>query len=312
MKSHPVFQQKLGFNDPERVFQHLIATLTDTINDWSYFVNWSKVSENTKKASRLLNLMNSLVGHDNPAQELTDILTEYPDTAKLLPVLLAYRFKPAEKYRIKIIKEYKTKFEYDTYDFSAKGALPKADIERLVEFAERSGFLSQLANKNIKSLPDYFFGVEVGLDSNGRKNRGGTAMETMLEHFVADICARHGFEYIAQATAPKVKAKWGKMITVEKSSRKIDFAVNTPEKLYLIEANFYGGGGSKLKSTAGEYKTDFRRWTADGHQFIWVTDGAGWVGTQRPLQETFDDTDYILNLDMVVQGLLEGIITDLK
>lgn len=198
MKAHSVFQSKLGFSEPDQIFNYFISTLTDTINDWSYFVNWAKVTDNTKRASRLLNLMNSLVGHENPAQELKELLTEYPETARLLPVLLAYRFKPTEKFRLKIIKEYKTRFEYDTYDFSAKEPLDQVGIHKLVEFAERSGFLEQLANKSIKSLPDYFFGVEVGLDSNGRKNRGGTAMETMMEHFVSSICAKHGYEYIAQ------------------------------------------------------------------------------------------------------------------
>lgn len=115
-----------------------------------------------------------------------------------------------------------------------------------------------------------------------------------------------------QATAIKIKKQWNKEITVEKASRRIDFAIKTKENLYLIETNFYGCGGSKLKSTAGEYKTDFRKWTNDGHQFIWITDGAGWKTTKRPLHETFNETDYILNLDMLEKGVLEKIILPIK
>jgi type II restriction enzyme len=189
------------------------------------------------------------------------------------------------------------------YDFS-KSISP----EDGVFFMKESGFLNLLSNRNIKSIPDYFLGVEVGLDSNGRKNRGGTAMETITELFVKDICDRKGFEYIAQATAAKIKSKWNKDITVKNSSKTVDFAINTPQKLYLIETNFYGGGGSKLKSTAGEYSDIYNQWTSDGHQFIWVTDGIGWKTTQRPLRDTFNSTDYIINLDMIQKGILEGII----
>ena len=106
---------------------------------------------------------------------------------------------------------------------------------------KESGFLDLLSDRTIKSIPDYFIGVEVGLDSNGRKNRSGTSMENLAEFFIKDICQRNGYEYIAQATADKIYKQWGKKITVNKSSKRIDFAINTPHKLYLIETNFYGG-----------------------------------------------------------------------
>lgn len=102
---------------------------------------------------------------------------------------------------------------------------------------KNSGFLNQLKTKRIKSLVDYVFGVEAGLDSNGRKNRGGTSMEEIVGFFVVDICKRNSYAYMEQATAPKIQKEWNKKITVEKSSRKIDFAINTPDKLYLIETN---------------------------------------------------------------------------
>jgi len=116
------------------------------------------------------------------------------------------------------------------------------------------------------------------------------------------------YEFMTQATAPKIKQKWGHTVTVDKSTRRIDFAINTPAKLILIETNFYSGGGSKLKSTAGEYRTLYQCLKSDGHQFIWITDGAGWRTTQRPLEETFNETDYILNLDMLEKKILEELI----
>jgi type II restriction enzyme len=107
----------------------------------------------------------------------------------------------------------------------------------------------------------------------------------------------------------KVKEKWGLKLTVDKSSRRIDFAIFTRKQLFLIETNFYAGGGSKLKSTAGEYKTMFDYWKNDGHEFIWITDGYGWKTSLLPLRETFDHIDYVSNLQLVTEGLLETILT---
>ena len=105
-------------------------------------------------------------------------------------------------------------------------------------FLKKTGFLRLLSDRNIKSIPDYFIGVEVGLDSNGRKNRSGTSMEDIAEFFIKDICQRNGFEYIAQATADKIKKKWNKDITVTNSSKRIDFAIKTTKKLYMNETNY--------------------------------------------------------------------------
>jgi len=98
-------------------------------------------------------------------------------------------------------------------------------------------------------------------------------------------------------------------MTVDKTSRRIDFVIFNGKDLFLIETNFYTGGGSKLKATAGEYQTMFDYWKKDGHKFIWVTDGEGWKTTKRPLEETFNHIDYTLNLDMVAKGVLEKITT---
>lgn len=215
----------------------------------------------------------------------------------VIPALLAYRER-----KVKLLSNV-SKFSITEYDFAKT-----IDVDKAVMFLKKTGFLQLLSDRKIKSIPDYFIGVEVGLDSNGRKNRSGTSMEDIAEFFIKDICQRNGFEYIAQATADKIKKKWNKDITVTKSSKRIDFAVNTPNKLYLIETNFYGGGGSKLKSTAGEYAEIYHQWTRDGHQFIWITDGLGWQSTKRPLRDTFDNTDYIINLDMIQKGVLEELI----
>ena len=297
MKQHPAYKKILSCNNEDEVFAYLISSLKETIKSFDYFVNWKKVIKNYQDVETSLNLLNTLIGKEDIEQASLKLLREYPKVIGLVPALLAERDK-----KISLLPNPQN-FDIKRFDFSKP-----MSAEDGVLFLKESGFLNLISNRNIKSIPDYFIGVEVGLDSNGRKNRSGTSMENLVEFFVRDICERNGYEYIAQATADKIKSKWNKNITVNKSSKRIDFAINTPKKLYLIETNFYGGGGSKLKSTAGEYADIYHQWTNDGHQFIWVTDGYGWKKTQRPLRDTFNKTDYIINLDMIQKGVLEELL----
>lgn len=165
-----------------------------------------------------------------------------------------------------------------------------------------------IQNKRIKSIVDYVIGIEVGIDTNGRKNRTGSLMESIVEFYIKKICDKKGYRYIEQATKKKIKAEFGIDLAVDKSSRTIDFGVLANNELFLIETNFYGGGGSKLKSTAGEYITMNKFWTDNGYKFIWVTDGIGWETTKKSLEESFNKLDYLLNLEMVAKGILEEIL----
>ena len=297
MKYSKIFKDKLNCNSADEVFNYLIDNLKETIKTWDYFVNWNKVIRNYQDVEISLNVLNTLIGKKNVEVAAKNLLKEYPKVIAVIPSLLAYRER-----KVKLLSNIKN-FETTEYDFSKP-----IDLNKAVMFLKESGFLKLVSDKTIKSIPDYFIGVEVGLDSNGRKNRSGTSMEDIAEFFIKDICQRKGYEYISQATADKIKQKWNKDITVTKSSKRIDFAVNTPNKLYLIETNFYGGGGSKLKSTAGEYAEIYHQWTNDGHQFIWITDGLGWQSTKRPLRDTFNKIDYIINLDMIQKGVLEDLL----
>ena len=297
MKYSQIFNKLLGCTNDDEVFDYLVGNLKETIKSWDYFVNWQKVLKNYKSVKVSLNLLNTLIGEADIEKAARELLAQYPDVIKIVPALLACRDT-----NICLLTDMR-KFDLTRFDFSKPMSLADGTM-----FMKESGFLDLLSDRTIKSIPDYFIGVEVGLDSNGRKNRSGTSMENLAEFFIKDICQRNGYEYIAQATADKIYKQWGKKITVNKSSKRIDFAINTPHKLYLIETNFYGGGGSKLKSTAGEYADIYHQWTNDGHQFIWITDGYGWQKTQRPLRDTFDTTDYILNIDMVQKGVLDELL----
>ncbi len=306
MKPINVYQKRINCKNADEVFPFLIKNLKDTITKWDYFVNWAKVFGNIRDIEIDLNILNYLIGKTDIESEFAGLLKKHPSISRLVPVLVASR-----ENNFRILSEYGyDDFVYEDFSFTNSKTLSDNEIKKTIKFAKESGFLDLLSSKRIKNVVDYVIGVEVGLDSNGRKNRTGKLMEDIVNFFVSDICARNGFEYMTQATSSKIKKQWGLKLTIDKSSRSIDFAIFNKKSLFLIETNFYGGGGSKLKATAGEYKAMFDYWKNDGHKFIWVTDGLGWKSTQLPLRETFDYIDYLLNLEMLSKRIMEDILVN--
>ncbi|NJR16451.1 MAG: restriction endonuclease [Calothrix sp. CSU_2_0] len=305
MKFNPIFKDLINCSSSEEVFSYLKDSLTDSIMPWTYFINWQKVLINFQKIEVSLNILNTVIGKNNPEQELKNLLTAYPEILSVIPILIACR---TCNFQI-LTGSLDGDFQYKTYNFpkQAKSLSPQ-EIDEAVEFVKETGVLDLFANRTIKSIPDYVLGIEVGLDTNGRKNRGGTSMETITEEIVSHICSQNNFSYIKQVNADKIFRDWGIVVKVDKSSRIFDFAINNQGTLYLIEVNFYSGAGSKLKSTAGEYRYLFDFISAQKHQLIWITDGSGWKKTLKPLEETFNYIDYTLNLNMVNSGLLAEII----
>ena len=285
----------------DKLFKEISSSFIHKITQWSYFVNWEKVLQNIEPIEKELNLLNYLIGKTDIHKETVDLLLKYPESIKAIPILLAIRDKSLE-----VLIDTRN-FIYREFDFSKKTYQEK-EIKSFADFILKSGLGELLQDKKIKNLVDYATGVEVGLDSNGRKNRGGTLMENLVEEFVRDTCNELKIEYMPQATAKKIKEKWNIDVKVDKSSRIIDFAINKNGKLYFIEVNFYGGGGSKLKSTATEYIKMNEYWNEQGIEFIWITDGAGWKTTLKPLREYFDKADYLLNLEMLRNGILKRIL----
>jgi len=306
MKYLPFFLDNINCKNADEVFNYFDSSLNSSITLWNYFVNWGKVLGKVKDVEVDLNTLNYLIGKENVREEFEYLLRKNPSILKTIPILIASREKD-----FKILVEFNEgNLKYEDYRFESKGKLNDDEILAASKFAEESGVFDLFRKKTIKSIVDYVIGVEVGLDTNGRKNRGGTQMETLLEGMLKPICLRNGWKYMSQATAKKIKAEWDLTVEVDKSSRKFDFAVNKEDSLFLIETNYYGGGGSKLKATAGEYKGLYDSIDGQGHKFVWVTDGMGWKTTLRPLRETFDHIDWILNLEMICKGLLEKILTN--
>lgn len=286
----------------DSLFKIFINTLKNTLKTWDYYVNWDRILRNIQPIEKELNLLNSLIGKADIQEKFIELVKEYPNVLKAIPILLAIR---EEKIEVLIDAQ---NFIYERYNFNKKEITDK-DIEQLSNFVVNSGLGEMLKDRKIKSLVDYVLGVEVGMDTNARKNRGGTIMEDIVEMHIADLCNTMGFDYIKQGTKHKIKYHWNIDIQIEESERSIDFIIKGKNnKLYFIEVNFYGGGGSKLKATAGEYRKMAEYWKKQGVEFIWITDGKGWKTTIKPLKEYYDDGNYLLNITMLTNGYLKDII----
>ena len=302
MKFNVLFQQYFNCANESEVFEYFQDTLIDSITGWDYFVNWQKVLNKFREIEIHLNTLNYLIGKQDIENEFRSLLQQAPRIISVIPILIACRTS-----NFQILTDRTNIFSYKSFNFQNK-TISTTEIDDIVEFTKNTGILELFKNQTIKSIPDYVLGIEVGLDTNGRKNRGGTTMETIVENLITTICQENNFVFMPQATSDKIKKEWNIDVEVDKSSRRFDFAVKNDRNLYLIKANFYGGGGSKLNATAGEYKSLFDFVSRQEHKFIWVTDGLGWKSTLRPLEETFRHIDYTLNLNMVVSGLLAELI----
>ena len=279
-------------------FDHLVSSFRSSIKTWDYFVNWNKVFANSANFEIALNKLNYLLGKDDLQGEFYRLYESNPDIAKALPVLLAVRENNLEIYN-------KTSKELESYNFSGEGG----DVNKYFEFLDKSGLIKLFQRDGIKNLVDYVIGVEVGLDSNGRKNRGGTLMEEIVGLFLEDFCKQNNLKYIPQASPSKIKLKWNFDIVVDKSERSFDFAIYNPQsnKIKLFETNFYNSGGSKLKAVCGEFRSLYDELKRQNIEFIWITDGLGWHAAKRPLEETYNHNDYIFNLFMLEDGVLNEL-----
>jgi len=280
-------------------FEQLKNTFKSSIKTWDYFVNWEKVFKNSSELEISLNKLNYLLGKNDFDGEFLKLYENNKDIIKAIPVLLAVR-----ENNLEIYDDIKKTSKF--FDFSGGSEI---NPKQILIFIKETGIIKLFKEDGIKNLVDYVLGVEVGLDSNGRKNRGGKLMERIVEMHVKEFSDKHGFSYLEQANARKIKQAWGIDVKFDKSSRSFDFAIFNPKNksIKLFEANFYNGGGSKLKSVCGEFRSLYNELKSQNIDFIWVTDGLGWKTTLKPLEETYNHNDYVYNLSMLEDNILEEL-----
>ena len=185
-------------------------------------------------------------------------------------------------------------------------------VEQYKVFMRETGLFDLLENHIINNLVDYVTGVETGLDSNGRKNRGGHLMENLVEDFIQKAGFVKDKNYFKEMYIHEITSKWDIDLSAisnqGKMEKRFDFVVKTDNMIYAIETNFYTSGGSKLNETARSYKTLAQEVdTIDGFTFVWFTDGKGWNSARHNLEETFDVMDNIYNITDMENGIMDEV-----
>lgn len=284
-----------------RDFDNWLSKFRLSISRYDYYVNFDKVVENVEKYKIELNILNSLIGSKNIENDFEKIIEKYPETLKCIPVLLAVRGN--EIYA-----------QDEAGAFIYKFDEPSCSMEQYKYFMRKTGLFDLLANHIVNNLIDYVLGVETGLDSNGRKNRGGHQMEDLVERYIEKAGFVREENYFKEMYLADVEKKWNIDLSAlsnqGKARKRFDFVVKTDNMIYAIETNFYGGtgGGSKLNETARSYKMLSQEAdTVDGFTFVWFTDGTAWRSARGNLRETFDVMDYIYSIYDMENGIMERI-----
>lgn len=279
----------------KRNFDEWLSTFRESISGYDYYVDFKKVFENVDSIKVQLCILNSLIGSKNIRQDFINLLAEYPELLQCIPILLAVRTKEI------FAMDEKGAF---LYNFKKESFSP----EQYADFMEKTGLFDLLSNHIISNLIDYVTGVETGLDSNGRKNRGGHAMEDLVEKFLLKAGFIKGSNLFKEINISDIQKKFNvDMSSVSnegKAEKRFDFAIKTHRHLYVIETNFYASSGSKLNETARSYKTLASEINGiTGVSFVWFTDGKGWNDAKHNLEETFDMLDTIYNINDLENGI---------
>ena len=285
-----------------RNFEEWLGTFRKSISDYKYYVDFEKIYANVEGCKIELNILNSLIGSKDIKAEFKQILAKYPETLKCIPLLLAVRTK--EIYAIDDEGEFIYSFKKMNYS-----------VEQYCIFMEKTGLFDLLRNHIINNLFDYATGVETGMDSNGRKNRGGHLMEDLVESFISKLGLQKGKEYFKEMYIHEITEKWGIDLSAisnqGRMEKRFDFVVKTPKMIYVIETNCYTSGGSKLNETARSYKTLAQEIeTINGVTFVWFTDGQGWLSARHNLEETFDVMDNVYNIADMQNGIMEKLFIE--
>ena len=281
----------------KRDFKTWLGEFRESIADYGYYIDFPKIHKNVDAIKVELNILNALVGSQNIEQEFDALIAKYPETLKCIPILLAVRAN--EIYAIDEGGEFNYNFSKMNYS-----------IEQYKIFMRKTGLFDLISNHIISNLVDYATGVETGLDSNGRKNRGGHLMENLVEGYIQKAGYIKGKDYFKEMNLSEIENKWNIDLSAisnqGKAEKRFDFVIKTNNNIYGIETNFYGSGGSKLNETARSYKTlALEAKTIDGFKFAWFTDGKGWNSARNNLEETFDVLDDVYNINDLESGVIE-------
>lgn len=289
----------------ERNFSEWFSTFRQSINGYDFYVDFKKVYGKVDNIKVELNILNSLIGSKDIENDFIRLLKRYPETLKVIPILLAKR--ESEIYCQDDNRGMLFQFDYGDY-------IPNSYkfFENITYFMRETGLFNLISNHIINNLVDYVTGVEVGLDTHARKSRGGDSMEELVESFLKKEGLVRNIDYFKEMKTSTIEKKWNlDLSTISnngKTEKRFDFVVKRKGVVYGIETNFYSTQGSKLNETARSYKTiALESKEIQGFAFVWITDGFGWKSARHNLEETFDIMENIYNISDLELGKLTNL-----
>ncbi|MGP1429823.1 MAG: type II restriction endonuclease [Fusobacterium sp.] len=282
-----------------RDFETWFKKFKSSIATYDYYIDFEKVIKNINNIKIELNILNSLIGSKNIEGDFENIIKKYPETLKCIPILLAVR--DTEIYAHD--EEGSFLYNFKTQNYS---------VEQYKIFMRKTGLFNLIQNHIINNLVDYVLGVETGLDSNGRKNRGGHLMEDLVEKYIMKAGFIKDVNYFKEMKISEIEEKFkidlSQISNKGKTVKRFDFVVKTENMIYAIETNFYASSGSKLNETARSYKQIAQEAkNINGFTFVWFTDGKGWIDARHNLEETFEILETIYNIDDMKNDILKTL-----
>lgn len=282
----------------ERNFEEWINHFKSSIADYKYYVDFEKVKLNVNKIKIELNILNSLIGEEDIENKFLDIVQKYPETLKCIPILLAIR---QNEISIKTIDK------DDVFNFKK----PNHSPEEYAAFMAETGLFDLIQNHLISNLYDYVTGVESGLDSNGRKNRGGHLMENLVEEHIKLLNVKYYKELRTDDLIKKYDIDLSAITNQGKTIKRFDFVIPYENKIFAIETNFYQSGGSKLNETARSFKNiAISSESIPDFEFVWITDGRGWKSAKSNLAETFSIMEHLYSIQDLQNGALKKMLCE--
>lgn len=282
----------------KRNFAEWLLTFTDSIANYKYYIDFETIYKNAEIYKIELNMLNSLIGSQNIEQDFENLIHKYPEVLKCVPILLAVR-----QTEIIVLDDEGNKFEYNFKNMNY-------NVEQYAVFMRETGLFDLLEKHLINNLYDYVLGVECGLNSNARKNRGGHLMENLVEKFIQRAGFTRDKTYFKEMYLQDIERRWKLDMSFisnkNQATKRFDFVIKTDKCIYGIETNFYASGGSKLNETARSYKMiaeEAKR--VVGFEFVWFTDGMGWISARNNLRETFDNMEHIYNIADMKNGIMK-------
>ena len=284
----------------KRNFAEWLLTFTDSIANYRYYIDFETIYKNAEIYKIELNMLNSLIGSKNIESDFEKLVNKYPEVIKCIPTLLAVR-----QSEIIVLDDDGNKFEYSFKKMNY-------NVEQYIVFMRETGLFELLEKHLINNLYDDVLGVECGLNSNARKNRGGHLMEDAVEKFIQKAGFKKGETYFKEMYLQDIEEKWKLDMSFisnqNQATKRFDFVIKTDKCIYGIETNFYASGGSKLNETARSYKMIAEEAKkVVGFEFVWFTDGMGWISARNNLKETFDNMEHIYNIADMKNGIMKEI-----